>query len=676
MSQEMRQSIDWLNQILLGGDNDQVIMKGTVKPSISKSFAERFAAIQAMIEGRSAYETVADLPSPPPQGVVLAEVWNDPVLMNNTMYGWTGDQWSKTKTDLPARVNVIERDSAMTVKKTEQLSTHTNEQYAYSITDQDGNICLGVDFDGNVDIFSLRCSKIKDQLNIDGLVSFAQSNKYAYSVTDQNGDIALAVREDGTLLCISIESDIGLMIKDTVSFTRSLDSDVAAYYCDDDGNICGLIAADGVLHWTDIHVTSINGYSVEMLLNGGNVSHVHNFDYEINYFPCYGQSLSVGQALPIQTAHQTFDNVMFNLGMRPQYDYPSAPKSQWYQSFQPLIESEPPQGAQWIGVLGETPVGGQTDIVKTLIQHENGLTYTDHNYQLLGAAPGWGATSIAGLSKGTGHYARLVEQVQHGLLLSANENKTFAMPALSWVQGESDYLGKTTFDNYLLRLNTLFVDINADVTAITNQREPIKMICYQLASHMNAGVEYPCVALALTTAARLNENIYVACPTYHLPHQDGFHLTGHSSRVLGGYLGMVYKRTVIDRQDWQPLQPIDHVMQGNVLTVKFHVPKPPLVIDIQNVSLAENFGFCIKDKDGNELDIKTIMLSQSDTVKFILTKPIPNNCHLQYGFKGAGKSGPEYGPRGNLRDSAGDTFVFSNYPMHNWCVLFDYKVEM
>ena len=43
------------------------------------------------------------------------------------------------------------------------------------------------------------------------------------------------------------------------------------------------------------------------------------------------------------------------------------------------------------------------------------------------------------------------------------------------------------------------------------------------------------------------------------------------------------------------------------------------------------------------------------------------------------KSGRLYGPRGNLRDSQGDSIKITiqneTYPIHNWCYQFDMPIE-
>ncbi|MCS0317837.1 hypothetical protein [Vibrio diabolicus] len=68
--------------------------------SIAKDVEKVWAPIQAMVQGRLAYETKAgmDAAGAPPAGTVLAEVWNDSTTVNG-LYGWNGTAWIKSPYD-------------------------------------------------------------------------------------------------------------------------------------------------------------------------------------------------------------------------------------------------------------------------------------------------------------------------------------------------------------------------------------------------------------------------------------------------------------------------------------------------------------------------------------------------------------------------------------------------
>ena len=54
----------------------------------------------------------------------------------------------------------------------------------------------------------------------------------------------------------------------------------------------------------------------------------------------------------------------------------------------------------------------------------------------------------------------------------------FYVPAICWMQGESDMYDYTNVD-YKQKLNQFSIDINKDIKAITHQKQDIKIVSYQ-----------------------------------------------------------------------------------------------------------------------------------------------------------------------------------------------------
>ncbi|MEI8598924.1 hypothetical protein P4S64_18990 [Vibrio sp. M60_M31a] len=44
-----------MNLVLIGGETDSALIDGVEKPSIDKRFADRFSALQAMVQGRQSF---------------------------------------------------------------------------------------------------------------------------------------------------------------------------------------------------------------------------------------------------------------------------------------------------------------------------------------------------------------------------------------------------------------------------------------------------------------------------------------------------------------------------------------------------------------------------------------------------------------------------------------------
>lgn len=103
--EQYKKNVNWLNKILKGSAGDTVVIDDVVKPSITKDIDDRFAAIMAMTQGRAAYQKKSHLPSSPPRGVLLAEVWKDPSFDNNGLYGWNGRAWEKSPYDTISLIN-------------------------------------------------------------------------------------------------------------------------------------------------------------------------------------------------------------------------------------------------------------------------------------------------------------------------------------------------------------------------------------------------------------------------------------------------------------------------------------------------------------------------------------------------------------------------------------------
>ena len=90
--------------------------------------------------------------------------------------------------------------------------------------------------------------------------------------------------------------------------------------------------------------------------------------------------------------------------------------------------------------------------------------------------------------------------------------------------------------------------------------------------------------------------------------------------------------------------------------------------------VSSNYVFSVEyTEDGNNI-IKDVSI-EGNSVR-IKCSQSPKDCKVRYAVNGESmKSGPEHGPRGNLRDSQGETEKISIlkkiYPVHNWAYQFD-----
>lgn len=152
----------------------------------------------------------------------------------------------------------------------------------------------------------------------------------------------------------------------------------------------------------------------------------------------------------------------------------------------------------------------------------------------IGSAAGRGATSIAGLSKGTAPYERLISQVEAGRALSAGH---YTVSAIIWMQGESD--GGNS--KYAAQLKTLFTDLDADVRDAAGQTQTVEFfICL---------TAVPDIALAQRQVANAMPNVHIGCDTATLPKSDGTHLSAKGSLKAGCALGAHMRSVIANEQN-------------------------------------------------------------------------------------------------------------------------------
>jgi hypothetical protein len=235
---------------------------------------------------------------------------------------------------------------------------------------------------------------------------------------------------------------------------------------------------------------------------------------EFQHIISYGQSLSLGDRAvnqwPTDLAIPPEEDVglMFASGVIPRGEM---------DALAPFADStaQVDMGTWSIDVPGVTPLYG----VLLALRGTPGTR--------IGSAAGRGSTSIAGLSKGTRPYARLISQVAAGRELEPGH---YSVPAILWMQGESD----AGNPNYAAQLQKLFGDLDADVRKTSGQAETVQFfICLTAVSH---------IARAQQQVAAAMSNVHIACGTDMFQKSDGTHLAAEGSLEAGCALGKDIRR--------------------------------------------------------------------------------------------------------------------------------------
>lgn len=475
-------------------------------------------------------------------------------------------------------------------------------------------------------------------------ISVSVSPGFALIVEDADGRVAVAIRDDGSLVTKKAEVAELNLLGSTVKKAQS--HPYAWAIEDENGNIAFAVTRKGTFVGTP-DVEPPTPMAIDRL--SGIYSH------ELNYICNAGQSLGEGSDGEITLA-QEYDNIGFAAG--------STDPTQTY----PLQLNNPTEK----GTRGESPMYGTLGFIKRQVEVENGVSYLDYQYQLLGCNNADGGEPIADLSKGgsTGMYEAAISQVQAGLDFASATGRSFSFQAVTWTQGENDTGIGTSYEDYLSALLKLADDYNTDGKAITGQHNDVQFITYQCTRDGGQGT----VAAAQLKASELSPNIHLACPTYQLTFYDFQHIDALSSKWLGGYYGLVYKRVVIDKKEWVPLKPVRHSVIGSTLDLLF--TKSGLTFDTDTIALQTDYGFSVVDAAGDPVTISSIALVGSDRVRFTFAQPVQAGWRVRYGWNSAVNHGPFTGGAGNLRDNQGNWLIYEaiNKPMHNWCVLFDYEV--
>jgi hypothetical protein len=156
-------------------------------------------------------------------------------------------------------------------------------------------------------------------------------------------------------------------------------------------------------------------------------------------------------------------------------------------------------------------------------------------------------------------------------------------------------------------------------------------------------------------------------------------LTATSEEILGEYYAKAYISTIIEEKPWEPLRPLSVSISGKHVTIDYHVPVAPLVLDTSRVSNPGDYGFAYSDDSTSPPTITQVSLAGPARIRITLSgapQAPPGHRHLSYAYKGrvGSPAGPRSGPRGNLHDSDATTSRWNAQPLPNYSVAFDWSL--
>ena len=95
---------------------------------------------------------------------------------------------------------------------------------------------------------------------------------------------------------------------------------------------------------------------------------------------------------------------------------------------------------------------------------------------------GHGLTDIKGLMKPVGPYMKFIEEIDYACQKAHELGWDFQIPAICWMQGESDIVDYPDTD-YKTLFHEMYNNLNTDIKQITHQTSDIRIICYQAFCH-------------------------------------------------------------------------------------------------------------------------------------------------------------------------------------------------
>ncbi len=274
-----------------------------------------------------------------------------------------------------------------------------------------------------------------------------------------------------------------------------------------------------------------------------------------------------------------------------------------------------------------------------------------------------------------GHsYAAALIETKAVTRLARAAGKTYGIGAIVVTHGETD-AGNPDYEK---ELRQLWLDYNADLPAITGQKQKIQMIVSQQNS---------CADRSASTLAQWKvsddfpADLVCSGPKYQYPSFEGIHLTARGYQQLGEKYGQVYYQRVILGQDWRPLEPTRVEHAGAIITVHFHVPVLPLVwdgaLEMPHSSIPEwrhGRGFEVRTASGGAVQISSVAISGDAVVITCGADPGPG-ARVGYAMIGEGKrmAAPFPGTFrwGQLRDSDPFKGNSTGIIQPNYCVAFE-----
>jgi len=322
----------------------------------------------------------------------------------------------------------------------------------------------------------------------------------------------------------------------------------------------------------------------------------------------------------------------------------------------------------------ETILSGCCNLLSELLADLNGTNENDEQFAGFTVAKNGAQMSVIEKGGSGANYQDTLDTVTYLDNISTGGAQVIASIL---IHGEADDVYAT--NNYDDLIATMADDYDADLRAITSQTQVIDLFLCQMSSWTFNNNTTSIIPGLQWDASKDNANVHLVTPKYHLPYDDGIHLTAEGYRQLGEHYAKAIFAEVWG-SGWTPLQPVTCTRSGAVVTLTFDIPATALVLDTTTVNNPGNYGFEWYDAgDGNSVTISSVALAESDTEVDITLSDTPTGTGQQVRYAYTGTSGNDAGAttgaRGCLRDNDIGTTSRHGYGLYNWCIHFAMDVS-
>ena len=432
--------------------------------------------------------------------------------------------------------------------------------------------------------------------------------------------------------------------------------------------------------------------SVRITDNNQGVEKLNELVGDYQHIIFYGQSLGMGwEAAEAITTQSMEGNLM--LGTNPNFKYANE-----NNLFKALTATKWQSG-------GEQPIVAAVNAFSYKYRTE-----VRKGIKFIGTTGGEGGQSIELLSKeypapNSLYNSTFLRPLNNAKTIVDSEKSTIACPAIIYMQGEFNYDGLNgglgfggndaviTKDEYKALLLKLKNNMQDDIVRIYGQKEKPKFFIYQTSGNYIRNRELS-INMAQFEFAQEHEDVILLNPAYFASDYGAGHLSTNGYRWYGESIAKSLYKELLKGDDSEPVYPIDYNVNGNSISIQFHVPNLPLVFDTWTNQAVQSNGFTVY-KDGNEVRITKLEIVE-DKVNLTLAESLTGKIELSY-------SGQSRNGNGNLRDSEYYSSYYSyyddsknsykesytpsrsrtsiekiyglSYPLQNWCVPFYYTVN-